>query len=148
MLMRCRSRIKQLTRADRFCQRSGSRVSPVKPSSIIRMFIAAAVLLCSMDCVHGLTYYGSKGNAKFSDHIRGTISYVDRNKRFFRIHWSGVNKNPGGRWGSSGWSNEATFRVTDQTVYKNGSWDDMKKGVQVRIAGQSGDVVDRVSFTK
>ena len=71
------------------------------------MFIAGAVLLCSMECVHGLTYYGSKGNAKFSDHIRGTISYVDRNKRFFRIHWSGVNKNPGGRWGSSGWSNDA-----------------------------------------
>jgi hypothetical protein len=42
-------------------------------------------------------------------------------------------------------SYQQTFRVTDQTVYKNGSWANIVKGAVVRITDRS-DVVDTVEF--
>ena len=43
-------------------------------------------------------------------------------------------------------SNEQTYRVTDSTVYKNGSWANMTNGIVVRITGHS-NVADTVEFT-
>jgi tetratricopeptide (TPR) repeat protein len=42
-------------------------------------------------------------------------------------------------------SYEDTYRVTEGTVYKNGSWADMKTGIRVSITGHS-DVADTVEF--
>jgi tetratricopeptide (TPR) repeat protein len=43
-------------------------------------------------------------------------------------------------------SYEETYRVTGNTVYKNGSWDGMKNGIRVRITGHA-DLADTVAFT-
>jgi tetratricopeptide (TPR) repeat protein len=43
-------------------------------------------------------------------------------------------------------SYEDTYMVTEGTVYKNGSWADMKNGAHVRITGHS-DVAYTVEFT-
>jgi hypothetical protein len=62
----------------------------------------------------------------------GTVTHVDQNRRSFTIHWQlkGLLKMehyyP---------SYEDTYRVTEGTVYKNGSWADMKTGIRVSITG-------------
>jgi hypothetical protein len=72
----------------------------------------------------------------------GTVTHVDQNRRSFTIHWQlkGLLKMehyyP---------SYEDTYRVTEGTVYKNGSWADMKTGIRVSITGHS-DVADTVEI--
>lgn len=115
----------------------------MKALSTIRKLIAATLLLWLMGSAHALTVLDYNGNMRDQAHIRGSVTYVDQNKRCFKLHWSGVSK----KLGSHSFSWEQTFRVTDGTVYQNGSWADMKKGIRVRITGQS-DVVDTVRFAK
>jgi tetratricopeptide (TPR) repeat protein len=83
------------------------------------------------------------GSAVEATYISGRVTHVDQNRRSFTVHWQlkGFLKMehyyP---------SYEETYRVTEGTVYKNGSWANMKKGTYVRITGHS-DVVDTVEFT-
>ena len=44
-------------------------------------------------------------------------------------------------------SYQEDYQVTDSTLYKNGSWADIQKGVHVRIAGRSYEATF-VEFTK
>jgi tetratricopeptide (TPR) repeat protein len=76
-------------------------------------------------------------------YISGRVTHVDQNRRSFTVHWQlkGLLKMehyyP---------SYEETYRVTEGTVYKNGSWTNIKNGTYVRITGHS-DVADTVEFT-
>ena len=82
------------------------------------------------------------GGAVEVSSVSGTVTHVDQNRRSFTLHWQlkGLLKMehyyP---------SYEDTYRVSEGTVYKNGSWGDMKTGIRVRITGHS-DVADTVEF--
>jgi hypothetical protein len=66
--------------------------------------------------------------------LSGTVSHVDQERRSFTLTWRGKGLLKMERY----WPNsEEEYQVTEGTVYKNGSWAKMQKGVHVRIAGQS-----------
>jgi tetratricopeptide (TPR) repeat protein len=73
----------------------------------------------------------------------GTVTHVDQNRRSFTLHWQLKGLLPMEHYYPS---YEDTYRVTEGTVYKNGSWANVKNGAYVRITGHS-DVADTVEFT-
>jgi tetratricopeptide (TPR) repeat protein len=75
--------------------------------------------------------------------VSGTVTHVDPNQRTFTLHWQGKGLT---KMEYYYFSYEQAYRATDSTVYKNGSWADMKNGIRVRITGHS-DVADTVEFT-
>ena len=75
-------------------------------------------------------------------YVSGTVTNVDQNRHSFTLHSQGKGLL---RMEYYHPSYEQAYRVTDGTVYKNGSWADIKKGIGVRIAGHS-DVADTVEF--
>lgn len=72
----------------------------------------------------------------------GTVTHVDQNRRSFTLHWQLKGLLNMEHYYPS---YEDTYRVTEGTVYKNGSWADMKTGIRVSITGHS-DVADTVEF--
>jgi tetratricopeptide (TPR) repeat protein len=83
------------------------------------------------------------GTAMEVGFVSGTVSHVDQNQHSFTLHWQGKGFS---KMGYRYYSYEGAYRVTDRTVYKNGSWADMKSGIRVQITGHS-DVADTVEFT-
>ena len=75
--------------------------------------------------------------------LYGTVTHVDQNRRSFTLQWQLKGLLPMEHFYPS---YEDTYRVTEGTVYKNGSWAEMKTGIRVRITGHS-DVADTVEFT-
>jgi hypothetical protein len=110
--------------------------------TLTMLTLAAAMLAAEPAIVPAVTYLNSEGHAVERGSLHGTVVQVDQNRRTFMLHWGGI-KYPGRQGGT----HEQTFRVTDQTVYKNGSWANIVKGAVVKITGHS-DVVDTVKFGK
>jgi len=75
--------------------------------------------------------------------LYGTVTHVDQNRRSFTLQWQLKGLLPMEHFYPS---YEDTYRVTEGTVYKNGSWTNIKNGTYVRITGHS-DVADTVEFT-
>jgi tetratricopeptide (TPR) repeat protein len=75
-------------------------------------------------------------------YVSGTVSNVDQDRHSFTLRWQGKGLT---KMEHYYFSYDQAFRVTDGTVYKNGSWADMKKGIRVRITGHS-DVADTIEF--
>jgi len=73
----------------------------------------------------------------------GTVTRVDQNRRTFAVSWQGKGPTKMEYYHPKF---EETYRVTDTTVYKGGSWANVTKGVVVRVTGHS-DVADTVEFT-
>jgi len=72
------------------------------------------------------------------------VSQVNQKRRSFTLTWRGKGMLKMERY----WpSYQEEYEVTDGTVYKNGSWAKIQKGVHLRIAGQS-YVATLVEFTK
>ena len=72
----------------------------------------------------------------------GTVTRVDQNRRTFAVSWQGKGPTKMEYYHPKF---EETYRVTDTTVYKGGSWANVTKGVVVRVTGHS-DVADTVEF--
>ena len=83
------------------------------------------------------------GNTVEVPYVSGKVTHVDQDRRSFTVHWQSKGLFPMEHYYPS---YEDTYRVTEGTVYKNGSWADMKTGIRVRITGHS-DVADTVEFT-
>jgi len=75
--------------------------------------------------------------------VSGSVTRVDQGRHTFTIRWQGKGLT---KMEYYYFSNEQTYRVTDSTVYKNGSWANMTNGIVVRITGHS-NVADTVEFT-
>jgi hypothetical protein len=103
---------------------------------ICRLIIVALLLLWSIQPVRALTFTNPMGGVQHANEITGTVISVNQRARSFALRWT---------TGTS--SYEQTFAVRDATVYKNGSWAGIKKGVRVKIEGKS-DGVDMVEFAK
>ena len=103
------------------------------------LIAVALVLLGSMTAAPAITFVTARGIVQKTASISGTVIHVDQNRRSFTLQWKGRKSVRGQS------SYEQTYRVTDKTVYKNGSWATMAKGIVVRITGIS-DVVDTVEF--
>jgi hypothetical protein len=76
------------------------------------------------------------GATQSANQISGVVGGVNQSRHSFSL-----------RWTTGGSSYEQTFVVGPATVFKNGSWTDLKKGVQIKIQGKS-DTVDTVEFVK
>ena len=76
------------------------------------------------------------GATQRADQISGIVGGVNQSRHSFSL-----------RWTTGGSSYEQTFVVGPGTVFKHGSWTDLKKGAQIKIEGKS-DTVDTVEFVK
>ena len=100
-------------------------------------------VLWSMESVDAFTMISRNGKVIIHDSAHGSVVGVDQNKRSFTLQWS----TKGGRMKNKTESKEHTFVVTDQTVYKGGSWADVKTGVQVKVSAKT-DSADIIEFLK
>jgi hypothetical protein len=117
----------------------------MKRFSATRSLLAFAVLvLLSLTSSPAITYLDYFGVPKERSQITGTVAHVDQKNRTITVHWIPSSSH---RMGAHGGSYEQTFRVTDGTVYTNGSWDNLAKGASVRITGHS-DIIDTLQFKK
>ena len=62
----------------------------------------------------------------------------------FTLHWEGGTN---GEVGTRTYSYQCAFKATNATVYKSGSWSDVKVGAHIKIKGE-GQTVDSVEFVK
>ena len=107
--------------------------------------MAIAILLAgSISNAPAISIQNSRGAILERRSLSGTVSHVDQKRRSFTLTWRRKGMLKMERY----WpSYEEDYQVSDSTVYKNGSWDKMQKGVHVRIAGQS-YLATLVEFTK
>jgi hypothetical protein len=110
--------------------------------TLTMLTLAVAMLAAQPAIAPALTINDTWGHAAERKSLRGTIVQVDQNRRAFVLHWF---TKPSGKPGTNPVSYQQTFRVTAQTVYKNGSWTNMVPGAVVRIRGHA-DVLDTVKF--
>jgi tetratricopeptide (TPR) repeat protein len=105
--------------------------------------LAVAITLGSIANAPAIAIRKMNGTAVEVSSLSGTVTSVDQNRRSFTLHWQHKGLLPMEHYYPS---YEETYRVTDGTVYKNGSWADIKNGTHVPITGHS-DVADTVEFT-
>jgi hypothetical protein len=74
--------------------------------------------------------------------VSGRVVHVDQGRHSFTLEWRGHGFT---KMEYYYFNYQQTYRVTDGTVYKYGSWANMTKGVLVRITGHS-DVAETVVF--
>jgi hypothetical protein len=91
-----------------------------------------ASLLWPTQPVSALTYRNTRGATQHADEISGVVGGVNQSRHSFIL-----------RWTSGGSNYEQTFAVSPATVFKNGSWSNMRKGVRITIEGRS-DTVESV----
>jgi hypothetical protein len=119
--------------------------SVVKTRVVAANLIAIAILLAgSMTNAPAISIRNSRGAILEKRSLSGTVSHVDQKRRSFTLTWRGKGLLKMERY----WPiYEEEYQVTEGTVYKNGSWARMQKGVHLRIAGRS-YVATFVEFTK
>jgi tetratricopeptide (TPR) repeat protein len=107
----------------------------MKSSFATLKLLAVAILLAgSMTNASAIGIRNARGVAIEVGSLSGTVSRVDQSRHRFTLTWKGK----GMLKMESYWpSYQEDYQVTDSTVYKNGSWANMQKGCQVRIAGHS-----------
>jgi hypothetical protein len=89
--------------------------------------IAAAILLAgSITNAPAIAIRNPRGAVIEVGHLSGTVSRVDESRHSFTITWQGkVMLKMERSWPSY----LEDYQVTDGTVYKNGSWANLQKGV-------------------
>jgi tetratricopeptide (TPR) repeat protein len=115
----------------------------MKSLSTIHTLVAAALLLLgSSTTAPAITVLGWNGSPFEMRYISGRLTHVDQDRHSFTLEWKGPVPT---KMEYFQLSFEQTYRVADGTVYKNGSWADMKNGAHVRITGHS-NVADSLEF--
>jgi hypothetical protein len=107
--------------------------------------IAVAILLAgSTTNAPAISIRNPRGAILERKSLSGTVSHVDQKRHSFTLTWRGRGMLKMERY----WpSYQEEYQVTDGTVYKNGSWAKIEKGIHLRIAGHS-YVATLVEFTK
>jgi len=118
-------------------QRVKNHFAPLNLIAVVTLLVG---LVTSTQAITIKKPYGNVLDVPF---VSGTVTHVDQTRRSFTLHWQLKGLLPMEHYYPS---YENTYRVTEGTVYKNGSWANMKNGTYVRITGHS-DVADTVEFT-
>jgi tetratricopeptide (TPR) repeat protein len=103
----------------------------------------AIVFASLLPNAHAITVQKLNGTALEVGYVAGTVGHVDQKQHSFSLRSQGKGLT---QMEHHYFSYEETYRVTGNTVYKNGSWADMKNGILVRITGHA-DLADTVAFT-
>ncbi len=74
------------------------------------------------------------GNVVETGYLSGTVTHVDPKRHIFTLTWQGKGYHKMEQYFPSF---QDDYEVTDNTVYKNGSWASIQKGARVRISGHS-----------
>jgi tetratricopeptide (TPR) repeat protein len=105
----------------------------------VAVFLAASIAKAPAITIKKLNWAAME-----TAYVSGTVTHVDQNRHSFTLRWQGKGLT---KMEHHYFSYEQNYRVTDGTVYKNGSWADIKNGIRVRISGHS-DVADTVEFAR
>lgn len=92
-----------------------------------------------------LTTVNGNGKAVHSQSLSGSVINADQGRHSITLSWwhKWTNKHGTNRTESL----QASFKVADGVVFKNGSWSNIVKGVKVVITGQ-GDLVEQIEISK
>ena len=120
---------------------AGKLIGSVVP--VIRVIAIATILARFITPTPAIMVRLPSGAAVEVRYFLGTVTHVDQNRRTFAVSWQGKGPTKMEYYHPKF---EETYRVTDATVYKGGSWANVTKGVMVRVTGHS-DVADTVEFT-
>jgi len=114
------------------------------PFAALNLITVAILLAGSMSNALAIGFRNRNGAVIEIGNISGTVSHVDQNRHSFTLTWRGKGMLKMERY----WpSYREDYHVTDGTVYKNGSWANIQKGIYLRIVGHS-YVATFVEFTK
>jgi tetratricopeptide (TPR) repeat protein len=114
-----------------------------RPFSALNLVALAILFAGSLTNAPAIMIRKLNGTALEVGYISGTVGHVEQKQHSFSLRWQGKGLT---QMEHHYFSYEETYRITGGTVYKNGSWADMKNGIRVRITGHS-DVADTVEFT-
>jgi hypothetical protein len=114
------------------------------PFAGLSLIAVTILLLVSLTNAPAIIVRNRIGAVLERDHVSGRVSHLDQKRYSFTLTWQGKGLT---KMEHYYFSYEQIYRVTDGTVYKNGSWADLRKGIHVRVTGHS-DVADTVEFTK
>jgi tetratricopeptide (TPR) repeat protein len=114
-----------------------------RPFAALKLMAVAILLAGSLTTAPAIIIRKLNGTALEVGYVFGTVGHVDQKQHSFSLRWQGKGLT---KMEYHYFSYEETYRVTGGTVYKNGSWADMKNGIRARITGHS-DVADTVEFT-
>ena len=109
--------------------------------SLVFLTICASPLALLPITTAALTTIDGRGKAFHTHSISGFVVNADQDRRNITLRWDHkwTNKHATNRTQS----NQASFRVAEGLVFKNGSWSNIVKGAKLRIIGD-GDLVDRI----
>ncbi len=116
-------------------------LKPLEP--VARVIAVATILAAFITPSPAIIVHTLNGAAVEVRYFSGTVTHVDQRRRTFALTWQGKGLTKMGYYHPSF---EETYRVTDSTAYKGGSWANVTKGVMVRVTCHS-DVADTVEFT-
>jgi tetratricopeptide (TPR) repeat protein len=116
----------------------------LKPLAPVPRVIAVATILAAFITPSpAIIVHRLNGAAVEVRYFSGTVTHVNQRRRTFALRFQGKGLTKMGYYHPS---IEETYRVTDTTAYKGGSWANVTNGVMVRVTGHS-DVADTVEFT-
>jgi len=105
--------------------------------------LCVAVLTLLQKTAFAIAFTNRSGHVIERDSISGVVVHVDNDQRSFTLRWVRIVKMPWAAYDTQ--SNQETYRISEEIVYKNGSWANMGKGAKVRIRGR-GFVVESIEF--
>jgi tetratricopeptide (TPR) repeat protein len=111
--------------------------------ALLTAIAVATILAALITPSAAITVHTLNGAAVEVRYFSGTVTRVDQNGRTFALGFQGKGLTKMGYYHPS---LEETYRVTDATACKGGSWLNVTKGVTVRVTGHS-DVAETVEFT-
>jgi hypothetical protein len=107
--------------------------------------LCVAVLTLLPKTAFAIAFTNSNGLVVERDSISGVVVHADKDQRGFTLHWVRIYKRSWAAFDTV--SYQETYRISEEIVYKNGSWANMVKGAKVRIRGH-GLVVESIEFRR
>lgn len=107
----------------------------MKASLAALLVAAVAVLLAgSLTNARAIGVETPSGKVVELGSLSGVVSRVNLNKHTFTLKWQHKGNLPMEHYYPS---YQQEYRVTDGTVYRNGTWTKLQNGARVRISGRS-----------
>jgi hypothetical protein len=104
--------------------------------------LCVAVLTLLPKTAFAIAFTNRSGHVIERDSISGVVVHVDNDQRSFTLRWVRIVKMTWAAYDTQ--SNQDTYRISEEIVYKNGSWAYMGKGKGRKSAYQRTRICGRV----
>jgi hypothetical protein len=124
-------------------RRLTSAPAEIMQKNVAILALCVAVLTLLPKPAFAIAFTNWNGKVIERDSISGVVVHVDKDQRSFALHWGRIIKTSFAAYKTH--SYQETYRISEEIVYKNGSWANMVRGAKVRIRGR-GFLVESIEF--